>query len=844
MRFVFMGLLCLFPLLSIATIHQVPDEYQTIQAAIEASEDGDTVLVSDGLYAENLIFGGRLITVASHFLMDGNTAHRDQTIIDPPIGSEALATVLFDQQEDSTAQLVGFTLRNGRVGVLCDNASPTIRENRIYSHVFVSQGGVVGVGISLNQSNAHVINNRIDNNHGLFEEFVGYGVGIGANESDPVIVGNIIEQNIGLRGAMTGIQGAGIGMVASNGRIEGNLIRDNTNWGARGGGICLVGSSPWMRNNLIEGNRAYGGAGIGIYDGSAPTIEGSIIRHNRFEMDALASEVDNGTGVSVINASPQLGTPEAPVSIYDNLAAQNSDLLVQNSGPLTVHIDTFTVATPDDRFLLAEDCTVNIAYGKHPDPSPIPELYVSPDGNDSNTGTSPDAPLRTIRSAIVRQSPTPSFKPVIHLMEGDYVNGIGGELFPLALQDSLIIRGDENVVLNGAEGNVFESDGAQGARVDSVVIAQGWKAFHLINSQVDLVQVTVISCGWAVIGSDSEILLDDCFISRSTATQTDEPYLLFDYNGAVTTIQNSIFDQIGSEGIYFLGGESEISGCRFRGTNGYVIKYDWGASFSLRNSLFSGNSSLTDVSIVVIRGDSSGDIVNCTFADNYSRNPAGAAVWSNSSEAVDVRNSIFWGNRTATDHQQVYLGGEEGTLAYCAVEGGFPAGEHVLTDNPMLSTDGEYLLAPYSLAIDAGDPDTMYNDPENEGWLGHALWPGQGLLRNDLGAYGGPTPLETAIVVGVEESPAEQPDGFQLLSAYPNPFNATTTIRFQLDRADRVRAVVHDLLGREVRLLADQTFHPGQHRLAFQAEDLPSGIYFLSVGTNQIHQTQKLVVLK
>ena len=82
------------------------------------------------------------------------------------------------------------------------------------------------------------------------------------------------------------------------------------------------------------------------------------------------------------------------------------------------------------------------------------------------------------------------------------------------------------------------------------------------------------------------------------------------------------------------------------------------------------------------------------------------------------------------------------------------------------------------------------------------------------------------------------------LSANPNPFNPSTTISFSLPRNTRARLAVFDILGREVRVLADENFAPGEHRVLFDGFDLPSGIYFARMQSGEFVATQKLLLLK
>ncbi len=65
-----------------AQIIHIPADQPTIQAGINSASEGDTILVAEGSYFENINFKGKPITVASQFILDGDTAHISRTVID------------------------------------------------------------------------------------------------------------------------------------------------------------------------------------------------------------------------------------------------------------------------------------------------------------------------------------------------------------------------------------------------------------------------------------------------------------------------------------------------------------------------------------------------------------------------------------------------------------------------------------------------------------------------------------------------------------------------------------------------------------------------------------------
>ncbi|OGC90750.1 MAG: hypothetical protein A2W25_13655 [candidate division Zixibacteria bacterium RBG_16_53_22] len=170
-----------------ALIINVPAEYATIQAGIDASADGDTVLVAPGTYHERINFNGHACILASRYYTTGDTTFIGNTIID----GDSLGTVVVFENGENQAVLAGFTVQYGLNygglggGIRCLNSSPQIVNN-----VIRWNASSVGAGIYCNQSNSVIAKNEIHENVAI-----GYGGGIHCVASSPTIVGNTISGN-------------------------------------------------------------------------------------------------------------------------------------------------------------------------------------------------------------------------------------------------------------------------------------------------------------------------------------------------------------------------------------------------------------------------------------------------------------------------------------------------------------------------------------------------------------------------------------------------------------------------------------------------------------------------
>lgn len=255
-----------------ARVLTVPDNFETIQSAIDSSVSNDTVFVRPGVYVESVNFTGKRITVASQYIYSGDKTDVDRTIID---GGNDGHVVVFMSEERRYSTLTGFTLRNGRAiqggGIYCRGASPTLSDLRITNNFSVEEGGGVycfGNADPLLE-NVEIVNNQAEGNGGGFYCREG---------CDPTLREVVISRN-------TASSGGGVYINReSNLILENSTVIDNFASSLGGGIACIANSSANLFRVVIGGNSAESLYAGGVYVGASNMeLENVTIANNSTE---------------------------------------------------------------------------------------------------------------------------------------------------------------------------------------------------------------------------------------------------------------------------------------------------------------------------------------------------------------------------------------------------------------------------------------------------------------------------------------------------------------------------------------------------------------------------------
>ena len=330
--------------LSYSSTLLVPDEYSTIQSAIDAASEGDSVLVSAGTYYENIVWAA---TNGIKLIGSGE----ENCIID---GNELASVIRFEEDLGgiSTTLITGFTLQNGNAqdcgytdshrcrggGMYFYFSSPTFT-NVIISDNSATHGGAIYISSSTTPTftNVTISGNSATYGGGIFFLF---NIHLGLDGSSPTLTNSILWSNSpeeiyfwefesaghSITISYSDIQGGEAGIVANDGTVyweDGNIDADPLFCDAENGDLTIQSDSPLL-------GAGQDGIDMGAYGvGCEPFIAGDVTQDglvNVLDIVLLVNWILSDTSLTDLEVSIADMTNDGLVNVLDIVALVNTIL--------------------------------------------------------------------------------------------------------------------------------------------------------------------------------------------------------------------------------------------------------------------------------------------------------------------------------------------------------------------------------------------------------------------------------------------------------------------------------------------------------------------------------------
>jgi len=820
----------------------VPEDYVTIQSAINVAVDGDRVLVAPGTYLENINFNGKAITVTSWYCTTQDTSYISQTVID---GNEELNVV----QLSSNSKLSGFTIRNGYAycgaGILCLYVQDSILEALVIENNVSPQwgGGIYCRYSSLSINNIIVSDNYADD----------AGGGIYSHDSELILEGVIIKNNLG-RNTGGGLACIDTGLIVfSNmylGSIYNNSLTDNN-----------------------SGHDIYSEIEISVNVDTFTVLEPEefqaspldnftfSIQHGFYNPSELGLYVspdgDNSNNGYTSDQPLQTIQYANTIILADSLHVRTIHLLPGIYSP-SANNEIFPVEIPDYVILSGEDEYSVILDAENN--SPVIRIY-----DDQNVSLK-NATLINGEfnggGGILCENDVSLYLENVTIRD-NYASNNGGGVY--CSSGSQAVLHNVTITNNSAEGAGGIYCDTANLVMDDVEISynlsidedRGKGGGVYINSGIaDLRNVTIeenyaINDGGGIY-CDGEISMENVIIRNNVCLTLGGGICCGD-NAYLEIINSSIVGNYSCDrggGIYCNESDLTMTGGDLinnsANNGGGLYTYECDPSFN--NVLIAGNSANHSGGAIYLNNTSNLSLLRSSLIHNMAL-INGGGIFCLQQSSVMILNSILWENMP---HQvcSYHVGVTNRIMVgYSDIGGGIDA--VITNDNAdVFWLDGNIDADP--LFVDPGNDNCLLQEdsPCIDAGIAYYEYEYEVLIDLDEDEYYGIAPDMGAFEYGMVETDEFKIENVKCkISNYPNPFNPETRIAFNLPDNEQVRLAVYNLKGQLVKVLADEILPAGNNSLIWDGRNkngrkVSSGIYLLRLKSNNLLVTKKIMMIK
>ena len=405
-------------------------------------------------------------------------------------------------------------------GIRCtDNSNPELTEVTISGNT-----GSRGGGLYCHDSSPSLNNVSISGNFAAGEG--AYGGGLYCYDSNPTLV------NVEIIGNYAGDDGGGIHCYGSAPSMTEVTVSGNTAGSSGGGMYCDYNSPVNLTNVTITGNSAIAENGFGGFGGGICFIQTNPSLTDVTITDNLAFL--RGGGIYAFNTFDLGFSNENRCNIYSNVVqSRGRGADIYSTESISVAVDTFSVMIPTDFHASPIDSFTFDIWNAITDQTDA-DLFVSPDGDNSNDGLSLETPLETIHQALNIIFADSANQKTITLANGVYSPSSNGEFFPLDIVEYVSIVGESRSgVILDAENNsgVIIIDEVNHSEISNLTVTGGLTdeggGIHCRLSTVALSDISIIGNaatgehhgrGGGIFSNYSDLSLTRVVIANNSAT--------------------------------------------------------------------------------------------------------------------------------------------------------------------------------------------------------------------------------------------------------------------------------------------------------------------------------------